>query len=44
MFYGLYGRIEVSENLMTIAVANSDVLICPKIFGHFKTMFVWDVS
>ena len=42
--YGFYRRIELSENLIIIAIANSDVLICSKIFSHFKTMLYCDVN
>ena len=42
--YEFYQRIEWSENFIIIAIANSDVLFCYKIFRHFKTMLYGDVS
>ena len=42
--YGFYRRIELSENLIIVAIANSDVLFCSKFFRHFKTMLCGDVS
>ena len=42
--YGFYRRIELSENLIIVAIADSDVLFCSKFFRHFKTMLYGDVS
>ena len=41
---GFYRRIELSKNLIIVAIANSDVLIFSKFFRHFETMLYGDVS